>query len=200
MAGSWVRIFDRFGKIFFAVVTGFILISEIITHSTDRFYAMILAGSSGIITTVLLNNLIKAIFKKPRPDGKTPSTRSLLWPLVRYSFPSFHAQIAFTMTLIASWFAIDIHWVFVPVLFALALLTAYSRYIIRAHDISDIIGGALIGLGTAAPICILLDTTNSKAISLIVLGVAVMIFLYIPQKDFFRRKKKNDYGKFPKRL
>jgi len=159
------------------------------THSTERFYAMILTGSSGILTTVVLNNLLKAIFKKPRPGGKVPDTKSLLGPLVRYSFPSFHAQIAFTMTFIASWFAYGIHWVFVPVLFVLAFLTSYTRYVIKAHDTSDIIAGAIIGLGTAIPICILLHTRNSKAISLVVLTIAVMIFLYIPQKEFFRRKK-----------
>ena len=189
MAGSWVKIFDRFGKVFFAVVAGFILISEVLVHSTERFYAMILTGSTGIIATVLVNDLLKAVFKKHRPGGKVLATNNLLEPLVKYSFPSFHAQIAFTMTFIASWFAYGIHWIFIPVLIVLAFLTSYTRYVIRAHDISDIAGGALIGLGMAIPICFLLHTTNSKAISLVVLSIAVITFLYIPQKEFFRRKE-----------
>ena len=181
---SLLRIFDRYGKVLFAVMTGVILVSEILAFRSERFYVLLLSGSVGFIAATLVNTLLKGIFGKKRPSGGWRSTGNLLDPLALYSFPSYHTQLAFTMSFIGSWFSIRIHWIFPVILGLLAFLTAYTRYAVRAHDSTDIAGGGVIGVATAVPICFFLTKLNSKPAALVSLGLTMILFLYIPHREF----------------
>ena len=109
----WLRLFDRLGKVLFAITTGFVLILETAVHGTDHLYALLLCGGVGFVVATLLNAGIKFLFKKKRPVGEVKRTKNLLTPLMQYSFPSYHVQLGFTMTFIACWFLFQIHWALV---------------------------------------------------------------------------------------
>lgn len=181
---SWLPIFDRFGKILFTITVGAVLLGEVLVFGSDRFYALLLSGGAGFIITTLLNLVLKAVIRKERPMGRWKPSGNLFNPLARYSFPSYHTQLAFTMTLIASWFSIRIHWLFPVILVLLALATAYSRYALKAHDAGEIAGGAVIGMGVAVPVCLYLGEVNCKPAALVSLALTVILFLYIPHRDF----------------
>ena len=95
------------------------------------------------IESLIVNQGIKRIFRRQRPtesgddrfDVRTPSTSS---------FPSGHASSAF--------FAATLLNALVgrrsaPIWFGLAGVVATSRVYVRIHHASDVIGGAVVGLG-----------------------------------------------------
>jgi membrane-associated phospholipid phosphatase len=189
----WLRIYDRLSKVIFAVVAGMVLIIELWVNHLDRIYALLLCGCVGFIATTVMNALIKHMLKKERPVGEIKRTRNLLAPLMQYSFPSFHTQLAFTMITVASWFFFSIHWGFVIFFVLLAMLTAYSRHALKANDIVDLIGGAIIGTVVGVLVCLLLSQVNNVYLSLFFLVLMLALFLYIPERYF----SKNILGKRP---
>lgn len=87
---------------------------------------------------------IKALLKKPRP---ITDTKTNLWGLKLNSgaFPSGHTSNIFTTAfLISNYFRFNITWTII--IFVLAGFIALSRMFLGKHYISDIIGGALIGI------------------------------------------------------
>ena len=181
---SWHAIFDRFGKILFTATVGAVLLSEVIVFGSGRFYALLLSGSVGFIATTLLNFILKVLIRKDRPRGKWKPSGNILDPLAKFSRPSYHTQLAFTMTLIAVWFSIRVHWILPVILGLLTIATAYSRYALKAHDPCDIAWGGFIGMVVAVPICLYLGELNSKSAALVSLALTVILFLYIPHRDF----------------
>ena len=186
VAASWVLLFDRYGRIMFVAVAGIVLVLEVLRFSTGRFYSMLLAGCAALIATTLLNAMIKAVVRKERRWVSVEHVRHPLGVLVMYSFPSFHAQIAFTMTGVASWFAWRVHWTIPASLYVLAVLTAISRSVLKAHDRTDIAWGAVIGTVVAVPACIFLGGIRSPVLSIGILIAAAVLLLWIPHKDFFK--------------
>jgi membrane-associated phospholipid phosphatase len=183
--------FDRGGKILFALTTALVLMLEAGVNGLDRLYAILLCGGLGFIVATFLNAGIKWIFKKQRPLGEIKRTNNLLAPLMQYSFPSFHVQLAFTMTVVASWFFWSIHWGFVIFFVLLALVTSYTRYHLKAHDVIDIIGGAIIGLVTGFVICFWLYSFNNLYAAIAAVGLSILLFFYIPERYFSKKKKGN---------
>jgi len=194
----WVRFFDRLGKVMFALTTGLILVLEVGVNHLDRLYAILLCGGVGFVVATLINAAIKWLFKKQRPSGEIKRTKNLLAPVMQYSFPSFHVQMGFTMTLIACFFMFTIHWALVIPFIIFAIVTAYTRYVLKAHDMIDIIGGAIIGLATGFLICFFLGWmffpgTNNIYAAIIAVIASVLLFFYIPERYFskkLRDKKK----------
>lgn len=90
-----------------------------------------------------LYRLCKRHFVRERPFVSMASIRLTGTPLDRYSFPSGHTQHAVGFTLVATTIFPHLTWVLVP----FALLVALSRPLLGLHYPSDVLLGAVLGLG-----------------------------------------------------
>jgi undecaprenyl-diphosphatase len=90
--------------------------------------------------SVIVNGLLKTLFKRERPVEQAPRPHRLRVPLTT-SFPSGHASSA-TMAamLLADTSRVPAAWA------ALAAVVAVSRIHVRIHHASDVIGGVAVGL------------------------------------------------------
>jgi dolichol kinase/membrane-associated phospholipid phosphatase len=91
-----------------------------------------------IVLSSLSSFFLKLIFKIPRIcEGVEycPET---------YAFPSGHSTVAFSLFTISLLHFKDIK-IYLP-LFFLAILVSYSRLALKVHTLSDVIGGALVGI------------------------------------------------------
>ena len=83
---------------------------------------------------------LKNIFKRHRPSALP----SFIEPSDRYSLPSGHTAAAFIMAALISQFYPALSWLVWP----WAVCIGLSRVMLGVHFITDIIAGALLGLGT----------------------------------------------------
>lgn len=88
--------------------------------------------------SLLVNGLVKAVFRRQRPEAPGPHPHHLRQPLTS-SFPSGHASSAFFA---ASLLRGTPWW---PLYYPLAALVASSRVHVRAHHGSDVVVGAALG-------------------------------------------------------
>jgi len=91
------------------------------------------------------------------------------------------------MSFIASWFAFRIHWSFPVILGLLAIITAYTRHVLEAHDRTDIAAGVALGIVTGLTVCILLSGYNSQPAALVSLALTIVLFLYVPHREFTKK-------------
>ena len=102
---------------------------------------MAVTGLAGLA----IYKLLKVSLCRERPFVTCTGVRCADRPLDRYSFPSGHTLHAVAFTLVAS-----THFPFLAVLLVpFTILTALSRVVLGLHYPSDVIAGALIGLGLA---------------------------------------------------
>ena len=95
------------------------------------------------LESLLVNGIIKSIFKRQRPVTATPRPHALRQP-VTSSFPSGHASAAFTaVTVITATTSKRTR----PLWYLLAGLVASSRMYVKIHHASDVVAGALVGIG-----------------------------------------------------
>ncbi len=96
--------------------------------------------------TIIVNGVLKTLFKRERPVEQAPRPHRLRVPLTT-SFPSGHASSA-TMSamLLGDTSRVPAAWA------GLAAVVAVSRVHVRIHHASDVIGGVAVGvaLGVAA--------------------------------------------------
>lgn len=113
----------------------------------DAFVFSILLG----LESLVVNQGLKRIFRRSRPTTNGDERFNVRTP-VTSSFPSGHASSAFfAATLLAS--LVPAEWA--VLFFALAAGVALSRVMVRLHHLSDILGGAVVGLALgllAAPL------------------------------------------------
>lgn len=105
-----------------------------------------LARLTTVITaeSILVNQGVKRLFARERPSDDGDHPHRLRRPLTS-SFPSGHATAAFTAaSVLAEGSRCG------PAYFALAGLVASSRVYVRSHHPSDVVAGALIGVGLGA--------------------------------------------------
>ncbi len=130
----------------------------------DKKYARFIIPQ--FIIQLFFNTGLKDIFQDPRPEWNyingVPIEDS-------YGFPSGHSQLA-----IAFWgtqmYALQDHpkkKIILPILAIFLIMVPISRMVIGVHDLEDVIGGLLIGIGVATTYAYLapeiLSKTESKS-------------------------------------
>ena len=110
-------------------------------NADQRLWALqLLLAIAGLAAVVLV---IKFIFRRRRPQGEWGSIYRMTDP---HSFPSGHAARAFLIAaLVVAWGPL---WL-VPIIVLWAPLVALARVAMGLHYLSDIVGGALLGLAAA---------------------------------------------------
>lgn len=111
------------------------------TKKYRKYGLMLLAG---LVVAMLAGNLaMKNFFARPRPCWLDESVPLLIARPSDYSFPSGHTMAAAIGATILT--AADRHfgWAAIP----LAVLIAFSRMYLYVHFPSDILGGAVLGVG-----------------------------------------------------
>jgi len=132
----------------------FIIIAAILYLGYNKRYAKNLAVC--LLFSTYLNGLLKEIFEDPRPlEGNSDLNEDFQLKEVSYGFPSGHSQSA-----VSFWGYISYEFdepkykvknyniPIIPAILSIVIfLVAISRIIIGVHDLQDIIGGLLIGIG-----------------------------------------------------
>lgn len=109
-------------------------------RSEHEFAAAVRVGAGVAADTVLVNVLIKSLFRRNRPPWEVDRPLPLRRPRTS-SFPSGHATSALTSAVLLS--EGDDLW---PLYYALAVVVSASRVYVRIHHASDVLAGAAIGL------------------------------------------------------
>lgn len=155
----------------------------------------------GLLSSVYLNNVLKDAIKDPRPatnivDG-TPIETS-------YGFPSGHSQSSVTVYGYMAYNVDENHsegkfekiipWILIVIIY----LVAISRQIIGTHDVEDIVGGLLIGIGFLLAF-IHLEPLISEQINKLGMVLKLILAVAIPLVLFFVTysildSTENDYG------
>jgi membrane-associated phospholipid phosphatase len=168
----------------------FIVVVAVFYIVYDKKFAKNLAVS--LLITVYLNELLKNIFKDPRPltntnsENITPENPAGLIE-TSYGFPSGHTQSA-----VGTWGYVAYHFkdrpkpFVVPIIMGIiTFLVAISRIIIGVHDLQDIVGGFAFGLG-ALLLFIYLEPITSKQFNklsmimkIVVLVVASLVLFLV---------------------
>jgi len=98
----------------------------------------------GCIFTYAVNIPLKTLFKTKRP-------RMDEYQDMEYGFPSFHAQTAFTIATIYSFYFSSL---FIPT-FIFATFVGVSRLITKAHKFIDVFFGSILGVLIGAVLLLL---------------------------------------------
>lgn len=111
------------------------------------------AGQARLGAAMLLANLLshvpvqllKRVVARPRPSDAFGRPLALVPLPDEFSFPSGHAAAA---TAVAATAAIAHPWS-APIALPLAAIVGYSRVVLRVHHTTDVVAGAVLGLGGA---------------------------------------------------
>lgn len=149
--------FWKFFSIFFAeyviyaVIIGWILFSLFIVivgrYSTHKSHIEILAVSaiSSLIARFIITELIRIFYQNPRPFEVVPEINKLVEHSFGGSFPSGHTSFMFGLAVAVSLYHRRAGIAFL----LLALLVGIARVAVGVHWPLDIIGGVLVGTGSA---------------------------------------------------
>ena len=109
-------------------------------RSEHDWKAAVRVGGALGLESVLVNVIIKSLFRRTRPPWEVDRPLRLRRPRTS-SFPSGHATSAFTSASLLS--DDDPLW---PLYYTLAVIVATSRVYVKIHHASDVVGGMLIGM------------------------------------------------------
>ena len=185
--------YSESGQTFFKIITYlgepvvFIIIAAIFYLAYDKTYAKNLALS--LLITHYMNQIFKSIIRDGRPAPNIDATEDYGYIEPSYGFPSGHAQTA-----VGFWgyiaFEFKDKYVYkriqiVPCIMSVIIfLVAISRIIIGVHDVQDMIGGLLLGIGFLL-LFIFLEPPLSKQfnklnfIAQIIITVIVSVALFL---------------------
>lgn len=96
------------------------------------------------LESLVVNQGIKRLFKRPRPVATGPRPHELRKPLTS-SFPSGHASAAFTAAGVLAQRDPALR----PAIYGLAAFVATSRIHVKIHHASDVVAGAVLGVAFA---------------------------------------------------
>ena len=94
-----------------------------------------------LVESLVVNQGVKRIFRRPRPVSITPRPHKLRTPSTT-SFPSGHATSAFTAAGLLS----DRDPKLAPLFYGLAAVVATSRVHVKIHHATDVLAGAAVGI------------------------------------------------------
>lgn len=142
-----------------------------------------------LLVTYYINAWVKNIFKDTRPDGNIDPSEDYGLIETSYGFPSGHAQNA-----TAFWgylgykFKDNYKYKQIPIipviLSCIIFLVAISRLVIGVHDLQDVIGGLLLGIGILLafiylePICTE-QFSKHKFVIKIILTIIISLTLFL---------------------
>ena len=109
----------------------------------DQRFAAIGAAGSAALVGVAVFKILKRLSHRPRPCQIEPDCWSKVLPPDRFSFPSGHTMTAFSIALVLSYFYRGVE---LPLYF-LAASIAISRVVLGMHFLSDVLAGAILGVG-----------------------------------------------------
>jgi len=109
---------------------------------TQRFAAVGAAGSAALVGVGVFK-LLKRLSPRPRPCQFEPHCWSKVLPPDKFSFPSGHTMTAFSIALVLSYFYRGVG---LPLYFMAASI-AISRVVLGMHFLSDVLAGAVLGVG-----------------------------------------------------
>ena len=126
------------------------LTTGLATHDHDLTTKSLEACSS-VLLAETFSIIIKQTTRRERPYLAHPDLIYGKTGATDYSFPSGHASVVFAM--VTSLSLSYPKWYVIAPSFAYAATVGYSRMYLGAHYPSDVLGGALLGAGTAYLSC-----------------------------------------------
>lgn len=123
-----------------AVFLAFLLYSSYVRR--EKLEILVVTAISVVVARGVITELIRFFYHRPRPFSELPEMRQLI-DTTSWSFPSGHATFFFAMA--TAVYLYNKKWGIG--FFIAAVLIAVSRVIAGIHYPSDVIGGALIGIG-----------------------------------------------------
>lgn len=108
----------------------------------QRFAAVGAAGGAALVGVGVFK-ILKRISHRPRPCQIEPHCWSKVLPPDKFSFPSGHTMTAFSIALVLSYFYRGVEF---PLYF-MAISIAVSRVVLGMHFLSDVLAGAILGVG-----------------------------------------------------
>jgi undecaprenyl-diphosphatase len=106
-------------------------------------YAAVSAAAMAATVGVGVFKLLKRLSHRKRPCQLEPHCWSKVLPPDKFSFPSGHTMTAFSIALVLSYFYRGVE---IPVYF-FACSIAISRIVLGMHFLSDVLAGAILGIG-----------------------------------------------------
>lgn len=113
------------------------------TKKYRKYGAMLLVGL--VIGTLAGNVVLKNLIARPRPCWLDESVQMLIAVPKDYSFPSGHTMAAAVGATVLAWADRRLG----AIAISLAVLIAFSRLYLYVHFPTDILAGALLGIGSA---------------------------------------------------
>ncbi len=111
----------------------------------ERGLMFLLVGLLAFTIELPLFWMAKNAFKRRRPQELSELVTSFITPSDRYSLPSGHTAAAFLMATLLSFFYPELD----TFAFVWATLIGASRILLGVHFLTDVVLGALLGLGCA---------------------------------------------------
>jgi undecaprenyl-diphosphatase len=102
--------------------------------------AALRAGGGAVVESLLVNWVVKSMFRRKRPPWDVVRTYNIRKPLTS-SFPSGHATSAFSCAILLA--EDDPLW---PLYYAIAVVVATSRVYVKIHHASDVLAGVALGV------------------------------------------------------
>ena len=123
-----------------------------------ELFMVLYALFAGVAARYGVAKIIRYFYDSPRPFEVLDDIRQLLFHGAGGSFPSGHASfffaVAMAIFLYRKWYGL--------LFFALALLIGLARVAGGIHWPSDIVGGAIVGIGTAWVIKLILTRVTRE--------------------------------------
>ena len=135
----WMLAATRAGDGWLWYALGFALLAF---GGAQRFAAVGAAGSAALLGVGVFK-ILKRLSHRPRPCQIEPHCWSRVLPPDRFSFPSGHTMTAFSIALVLSYFYRGVE---LPLYFMAASI-AISRVVLGMHFMSDVLAGAILGVG-----------------------------------------------------